>query len=201
MRGSLVAVAVFLVVALVGAGLALVQRGRAERSATVALSQNLGAKGVAEPQLDTALLLAEEGLNLDNSIQTQGDLLSTLLHSPSAIAVLHGGTARAAPQALAVSPDGLTLAVVDGVDTFRSRHDDPLGDRTACPQRGERRWILTLHPTAPSLRSFGAGGSDLIDVRTQEVVRRIGVGLGVDESAEDNVWSPVLLSRDGRGCT
>ena len=161
MRGSLVAVAVFLVVALVGAGLALVQRGRAERSATVALSQNLGAKGVAEPQLDTALLLAEEGLNLDNSIQTQGDLLSTLLHSPSAIAVLHGGTAHAAPQALAVSPDGLTLAVVDGVDTLRFDTRRPIrrSDSLSTTWRaafGSR----TLHPTAPSLRSFGAGGSN-----------------------------------------
>jgi WD40 repeat protein/class 3 adenylate cyclase len=120
LRGLLVGTAIFLIIALIAGSVALVQRGHArtaasaaEHSANVALSQSLGAKGVAEPGLVTGLLLATEGVRLDNSLETQSDLLSTLERSPSTIGVINVSIGGSQPQVIAVSPDGRTLAVTD----------------------------------------------------------------------------------------
>ena len=99
-------------------------RGRArgarlrERQATAAIAQRLGAQALVEPQLDRALLLAREGVALDDSAATRSNLLAALLRSPAALAVLHGGGTRVLDDAL--GPDGRTLAVRgdDGSVTF-----------------------------------------------------------------------------------
>ena len=111
LRGLLAGVAVFLALALVAGSLALVQRGRARRSALVALSQSIGSRGVIEPRLDRGLLLAREAVNLDVSEQTRSSLLATVLRAPAAVGVFYGGDTGRRPLSIALSPDGTSLAV------------------------------------------------------------------------------------------
>jgi WD40 repeat protein/DNA-binding SARP family transcriptional activator len=94
----------------VAAGLvALDQRGNARTQATAAVADRLGAQALVEPALDRSLLLAREGVDLDDSLATRGNLLAALLRSPAAIGVVHQGSDRLLDEAL--SSDGRTLAV------------------------------------------------------------------------------------------
>jgi WD40 repeat protein/class 3 adenylate cyclase len=118
LRGLLVGVAVFLVVALIAGSVALVQRGSArrsadaaERSATVALAQSLGARAMSEPHLDLAMLLAREAVALDPSFETRSDLLTTLLRAPTVIRTFHGTRYRI--NGMALSADGSLVALQD----------------------------------------------------------------------------------------
>ncbi|MDP9342064.1 MAG: AAA family ATPase [Actinomycetota bacterium] len=101
LRGLLVGVAAFLVLALVAGSLAIVQRGHARRSAEAALaqsirarraaidalSQRLGAQALDQKDLQLSLLLAREGVTIHDSVQTRGYLLSALERSPDAVRV------------------------------------------------------------------------------------------------------------------
>ncbi|HXJ64242.1 MAG TPA: BTAD domain-containing putative transcriptional regulator [Actinomycetota bacterium] len=195
LRGLLGAVAIFLVVALIAAGVAVVQGGRARRSATVALSQSLGAQAVAETQLDTALLLAQLGVNLDDSLRTESDLLTVLLHSPSAIHVLHVGGIGAPPEALAVSPDGKTLAVLNRDGTlwfYDTSTRQPIGKPVQnVAATNYRRPAFT--PDSSGLWVLRGAGIQKIDVHSGRVESTIKLDQDVD-----TVYSPVLLSPDGR---
>jgi WD40 repeat protein/DNA-binding SARP family transcriptional activator len=105
---ALLAVAVaMLVAALVAGALALVARSSADQQATAAIAQRLGAQALAQPRLDEALLLAREGVNLDDSLATRSNLLATLVRSPAAVAVARGDGNRIIDDTL--SPDGRTL--------------------------------------------------------------------------------------------
>ncbi|MDX6539141.1 MAG: hypothetical protein QOI71_751 [Gaiellales bacterium] len=98
-----------LVSALAAGAIALQQRHQARQQATAAIAGRLGAQALIEPGLDRSLLLAREGVQLDDSLATRGNLLASLLRSPAALAVLHGQGDRALDEAL--TPDGRTLAV------------------------------------------------------------------------------------------
>jgi WD40 repeat protein len=194
LRALLVGVALLLVVALVAGALAVVQRGRAQRSATVALSQSLGAKAVAETKLDTALLLAEEGVKLDDSLETRSNLLTVLLHSPSAIRVLHPGTLGSSPVALAVAPDDRTLAVVN-LDGSLRFYDTATGALVGDSIRGVGASGLKLPfftPDGSEIAVVRGKGVQFIDVRSHRIASTIEVRGG-----SDKLLSPVLLSADG----
>jgi WD40 repeat protein/DNA-binding SARP family transcriptional activator len=107
---SLLATAVaLLVVAVIAGVVALEARGTARRQATDAIAQRLGAQALVEPQLDRALLLAREGVTLNDSPATRSNLLAALLRAPAAIAVLHGRDDQVLDEAL--SGDGRLLVV------------------------------------------------------------------------------------------
>jgi RNA 3'-terminal phosphate cyclase len=117
LRGLLVGVAMFLVLALVAGSVALVQRGSArrsandaERSATVALAQSLGAQAVSEPHLDLAMLLAREAVANRSSFET-ARTSSTLLRAPTAIRTFHGLRYRL--NGMSLSPDAKLVALQD----------------------------------------------------------------------------------------
>jgi WD40 repeat protein len=116
LRAALAGLAVVLVLALVAGGLALTLRGRAEHEALVADSRRLGAQALLEEQLDRSLLLARQGIALDDSLETRSDLLAALLRSPAAKAVLRGDLDGIG--ALGLSRDGRRLAVGDGDGTM-----------------------------------------------------------------------------------
>src|SRR5207244_10878125 len=109
LRALLGVTVALLALSVVAAGFALQKRGQARRDATAAVAQRLGAQALIDPILDRSLLLAREGINLDNSEATRSNLLAVLLRSPAAIGVLHEGSDRLLDEAL--SPDGRTLAV------------------------------------------------------------------------------------------
>ena len=108
LRVLLAGAVILLVVALVAGAIAIVARNSAKRQATAAIAQRLGAQALVEPQLDRGLLLAREGVVLDDDTATQSNLLAALLRSPAAIAVLHGGGTQVLDDAL--SHDGRLLA-------------------------------------------------------------------------------------------
>ena len=86
----LAAVAGLLVLAVIAGLLALEQRGTARDEATAADAQRLGSRALAENDLDRSLLLARQGVALDDSPQTRGSLLAALNKSPAAIGVMRG---------------------------------------------------------------------------------------------------------------
>jgi WD40 repeat protein/DNA-binding SARP family transcriptional activator len=116
LRAALAGLAVVLVLALVAGGLALTLRGQAERQALVADSGRLGAQALLADELDRSLLLARQGIALDDSLETRSDLLAALLRSPAATAILRGDLDGIG--ALGLSRDGRLLAVGDGDGTM-----------------------------------------------------------------------------------
>jgi WD40 repeat protein len=116
LRAALAGLAVVLILALVAGGLALTLRGRAEHQALVADSRRLGAQALLEDQLDRSLLLARQGIALDDSLETRSDLLAALLRSPAATAILRGDLDGIG--ALGLSRDGRLLAIGDGDGTM-----------------------------------------------------------------------------------
>jgi len=179
---SLLAVAVaLLVAALVAGAVALAARGSARRQATAAIAQRLGAQALVEPRIDRALLLAREGVNLDDSVATRSNLLATLLRSPAALAVLHGRDALVLDDAL--SPNGQVLAMrgnngsVSLFDTRRLRRVGPIFESD-----GQISYFgAIVRPVralafSPDGRTLAVGDSDgrrptlrLVDVRTRRV--------------------------------
>jgi hypothetical protein len=73
-------------------------------------AQSLGARALAEGGLDTALLLARQGVALHDSTRTRSNLLAALLKSPAAVGAIHG---RGPDHLARARPDGRTLAYTD----------------------------------------------------------------------------------------
>jgi len=111
LKGSLAGVAVFLVVALVGASLALQQRAHARAIATVAESKRLAAQAVAETDLGRSVQLALAGLTLDDSVDTRSALLQVLQRNPSAIGLI---PTPGSSEDVAIAPDGRTVVADEG---------------------------------------------------------------------------------------
>src|SRR5262249_44399363 len=138
LRILLAGVAAALVVALVAGAFALVQRGHARHSATVAQAGRLAAQSreAAAQHPDLALLLALEAGRLDDSVDSRGALLGALEHAARIRAWLQGF--RSPVNASAFSPDGRLLATVT--------------------QRGTTLWdTATWKAVGPPLRSSQGG--------------------------------------------
>jgi WD40 repeat protein/DNA-binding SARP family transcriptional activator len=196
LRALLAGVASLLVLAVIAGLVALEQRGSAREQAVAADAQRLGARALAEDDLDLGLLLARQGVALDDSVQTRGSLLAALLKSPAALGVLRGDGERMTTVVL--SPDQRTLAAGNAdnkVFLFDTR---------------TRRLIRTLEPTPIQSwiteMAFTPDGSRLaighdvetygnkvaiLDVRTGRVLQRI-------DPPADRVLSGLRYSDDGR---
>jgi serine/threonine protein kinase/WD40 repeat protein len=124
LRALLSGVALLLVLAMIAGGLFLVQRNRAERQATVADAQRLGAQAIAQDRLDLALLLAREAVELDDSVQARAALFTTLLRGPNVIGVFDVGSQV---QAVAAVGDTLAVSDEDGVTLFDSATREKTG--------------------------------------------------------------------------
>ena len=117
LRLVLAGVGCLLVLAVIAGAVALEQRGNARTKALAADAQRLGAQALVDEDIDRALLLARQGVALDDSLQTRGNLFAALLRSPAVIAVLRGDGDRQG--SLALSPDGRTVAFIDQDGTLR----------------------------------------------------------------------------------
>ena len=172
LRGLLAGLAAVLVLALVAGGLALTLRGRAERQAVVADSGRLGALALTEDHLDRSLLLARQAVALHDSLETRGDLLAALLHSPAAKAILRGGLDGINP--IDLSRDGRLLAMGDTggrVEVFDVRTRRPIPGNI----RAER-WIndVAFSPDGTLLAVAANGGEiQLWDLRTATLRHRL----------------------------
>ena len=84
------------------------QRDQARREARAADARHLGTQALVEPDLDRALLLARQGVALEDSVETRSNLLAALMRSPAAVAVSRVGHGRL--NSMAMRPDGRVLA-------------------------------------------------------------------------------------------
>ncbi|HET8759296.1 MAG TPA: WD40 repeat domain-containing protein, partial [Solirubrobacteraceae bacterium] len=157
LRLVLAGVASLLVLAVIAGVVALDQRERARDQATTAAAQRLGAQALAEGDLDRSLLLARQGVALDDTLQTRGNLLAALIKSPAAIGIVSGDGGRVT--GLDISPDDRTLAFV-GAD----------GTLTLIDAR-TRRPVVAPQTVAGHLRAWGPD-----DVRFSPDGTRLSVG-------------------------
>jgi WD40 repeat protein/DNA-binding SARP family transcriptional activator len=176
---ALAGVVGLLLLAVVAGVVALGERGNARHEATVAQAQRLGALALVENDLDRSLLLAVQGLALDDSVQTRGNLLAALVKSPAAIGVVRGNGDRLV--ALDLSPDGGTLAVVheDGTTTFLdTRTRRPVGPSYRLPDVHDirdtpARWYgLRFSPDGERI-AVGLHEPVILDARTRRVLVRL----------------------------
>ena len=132
-----------LAAAVVAGVIAISERQDARDAATAEAAQRLGAQALTEERLDNALLLANAGAALDDSVATRSNLLSTLLRSPAAIGVLNGD--GGALTAVALSPDGDSLALgeFDGTVTV---FDTETLERVGAHQAPGPVWTLDFGP-------------------------------------------------------
>jgi DNA-binding SARP family transcriptional activator/WD40 repeat protein len=111
LRMVLAGVAALLAVAIVGGLVALHQRSSARSEARAAEAQRISVQALTEGDLARSLLLARQGVALDDSPVTRGNLLAALLRAPAAVDVVRGeGTPL---DAIDVDSDGRTLVVGD----------------------------------------------------------------------------------------
>ena len=96
LRALVAGLAALLALAVVAGVVALDQRGNARAEATAAEAQRLGARALVEDDLDLSLLLARQGVALDDSPQTRGEPAGGAARSPATIGVLHGDGDRLA---------------------------------------------------------------------------------------------------------
>ena len=200
LRGMLAGVAVFLVLALVAGGVALVQRGRSRQAALVALSQSLGSRGVIEPRLDRGLLLAREAVNLDVSEETRSSLLAAVLRAPAAVGVFYGGDTGRRPLFIALSPNEATLAVGYNVrdlelyNTASFTLEATIPDGAAGPPVFSPDGSLLAVPT-PGDNGRANGSIELLDPGTGRSVRT----LPADPTFEGSVigFRQLAFSADG----
>ena len=110
LRQTLAAAAVALVVAIAGCVVAVTQQRRADAAAAAADARRLAAQALVERDLGSALLFGVAATRLDDTPETRANLLATLNRAP---ALLRTDTLADGDQyqGLALSPDGLTLAL------------------------------------------------------------------------------------------
>ncbi len=181
LRTLLIGVGALLTLAVIAGVIARSERQSAREAATVADAQRLGAEALTEDRLDQALLLANAGAALDDSLAARSNLLSTLLRSPSALGVLRGDGDGF--YALALSPDGRTLALGDQDGTtvlFDTETREQLGDfQAAGPVMGlafDPRGRSLAIVAYPSGRCAFSSSLHILDADTQRL--RTSVPLG-----------------------
>jgi DNA-binding SARP family transcriptional activator/WD40 repeat protein len=178
LRLALAGVAALLAVAVLGGVVALHQSGAARNEARAAEAQRISVQAVAEPRLDRALLLARQGVALDDSLANRGNLLSVLLRNPAAIGVVRG--AGNPLRVIDLAPDGRTLAVGDSHGTVEYL-DALTHRRLGVPYKagGSVRGVrFSPDGTRLAVSGYVVGGTatafvDLIDARRRRSVRRM----------------------------
>ena len=189
LRVLLASVAVLLAAAVAGGVYALAQRGdardaasRAEASDEAELLQRLGAQALAEEDLDRSLLLARQAVAIADTPQTRGYLLAALRRSPAVLGIMHG-TEGSNLRAVAVSPDGNTLAMGGlglGLALFDAANFEQIGQPfpvavetySGLPFVG----AVAYSPDGTTLAFADSDGIRTIDTRTYEVLARAADG-------------------------
>jgi WD40 repeat protein/tRNA A-37 threonylcarbamoyl transferase component Bud32 len=188
LRGLLIGVAVLLATAVAGGIFAVLQRGEARDAAgragvaagqardaeTAQLAQRLGAQALVEEDLDLALLLARQAVAIEDTPQTRGYLLAALQRSPAAIGIMHGD--GDVLRGIAISPDGMTLAVHSGsrgvlffdTETY-ARIGDPISGTGSDAN-------LAYSPDGQTLAVGGDNSVRLIDAETRAQLAETNVG-------------------------
>ena len=122
-RAAMAGVALFLALALVAGIVAIRNANEAEQdrrdrevAARLAEARRVGAQAAAQQNIATALLLAVEALNIDDSAQAWDNLASELTRAGPVVRV---GNVGGTTMSMSVSPDGRLVAV--GMPTHQTR--------------------------------------------------------------------------------
>ncbi len=166
LKTLLAGVAVLLLAAIAAGAVALVSRGNAQESATAATAQRLGAQALVEKDLDRSLLLAREGIALDDSPETRGNLLSALVRSPAAIGVLRPLPGRLL--GVSAAPSGSRLVVWNNEGKVAVIDADK--GRTVAEYDA---WAGEFSRDGRSAAIFGEPGITFVDAATGEVKRKV----------------------------
>ena len=180
LRLLLAGVGLLLTAAVIAGAIAVSERQGARTTARVADAERLGAEALNADRLDDALLLANAGVALDDSVETRSNLLSTLLRSPAALGVLNVG---GEPTTSALSPDGRTFAVGERDGTvllYDTETRALIGDHDA----PGAVWSVEFDPEGESLAIAGGNGAALfkgslavLDADTAQVRSSAALGL------------------------
>jgi WD40 repeat protein/DNA-binding SARP family transcriptional activator len=199
------ALALALLAAAVVAGLAALRaRGTARHQATSAIALRLGAQALVDPSLDRSLLLAREGVNVDDSPASRSNLLAALQRAPAAIAVTHAPGLRILDDAL--SRDGRLLAArsTDGSVAFIDMRTMRTLPATATSTGQISNFGAVVRPMhalafAPDGRTLVIGDSDGWHATTDVVDTRSGAPRGLSLTSPDAaVTADVAFAPDGR---
>jgi DNA-binding SARP family transcriptional activator/WD40 repeat protein/energy-coupling factor transporter ATP-binding protein EcfA2 len=201
LRTTAAALAALLGLAVVGGIVALVQRHAARREARVALANQLGAQALVEPRIDRALLLALEAVNLNDSRQTRGALLTTLLRTPAIPRKTFTLPLGTRPLRIDVSSDGGTLAVSDNSGQIHF-FDTRTRRESRAPLTDAMGYVPPVYSAdGEQMLTIAAGepphGLQLLDAAT---LRRLRL-FPFDRtwfSKEGGAVTPFGLSRDGK---
>src|SRR4051794_7806197 len=165
LRALVTGVAALLALAVIVGTLFLDQRGRARSEATTAQAERLGALGLVDHDLDRSLLLARQGVAIEDTLRTRSNLLAALLGSPAAIGITRFPQSRLLR--LALRRDGRALVVGDNKGNVRFL--DPVTRRQLRPAyRAATVPILSLAFSPDGARlAIGAEGTvQLLDGHT-----------------------------------
>jgi WD40 repeat protein len=203
LRTLLAGAVALLVLAVVAGAIALASRSHAQHEATVALGRQLGAEAVSEPRIDIAMLLATEAVKLDDSRDTRGTLLSTLLRSPAATSAF-ASRITDRPQKIALSPDGQTLGVAENSNITRFYNTKSRRERMALPDNFSHR-APAFSPDGRLVLVFRMRQTDprdptAFDVRDGRTLRHIR-WLRANKTWATEATSylePILISQDDR---
>jgi WD40 repeat protein/DNA-binding SARP family transcriptional activator len=194
LRASLVGAVLLLAVAVVAGLLALQKSRTASHDARVELAGRLGAEAVSQPRIDLAMLLAREALNLDDSPQTEGTLLATLLRTPSVTGTFTMPI-RDRPQHVSVSPNGRSIAAVTNNNVMRI-YDTRTHQESSFPALNAN---YTYVPKSGDMivgdPNFGPSAF-LVDPRTGRTLQKLPINKTfLNNPTSLNAW---LASPDGR---
>jgi WD40 repeat protein/DNA-binding SARP family transcriptional activator/class 3 adenylate cyclase len=163
LRALVAGVAVFAAMAVTAGGVAIVQRDRADDAAVAADARRVGAQALVTDDTAQSLLLAVEGLRLDDSPDTRANLLAALARNPALI--------RSAPiddvAGLDTSPDGQVVAVANASEGWSFRDADSLERLAALDEPYAR---LRFRPNGGQVALGGSGPRPvlLVDATTFE---------------------------------
>jgi WD40 repeat protein/DNA-binding SARP family transcriptional activator/class 3 adenylate cyclase len=193
-------VAVFAAIAVIAGAVAFVQRDRADDAALAADARRVGAQALVADNIAESLLLAVEGLRLDDSPETRANLLAALSRNP---ALISSTPIAEDPTGLDTSPDGEVVAVSSGSEGLSFRDADtlkPLGalDEPSFQLRfrpnGDQIAVAASSDRPVPLGEFGPLPVLLVDATTFE---RVPTQLGSQPGGR-RVANDVRYSADGR---
>jgi WD40 repeat protein/class 3 adenylate cyclase len=192
LRGLLVGTGVLLVAAVIAGLFAARQAQRADDERAAADARRVGAQALAADDIDEALLLAVEGVRLDDSPDTRANLLATVARAPQLIRTVRGENPPPEVLAVATSPEGSVVAAGDeqGVTFYDSetgrrtgRFSAPFTSSIDVDPHGGRVAITTDE----GVRLVDVGSAQLIDVELVGQEAAVAPGQPID--AHDVVFS------------